>query len=234
MVEVDSTFQETIELTPAIAIFVKTPGLSPVKTRLGAGIGRRIAEEWHRRAAACVQVTASASDLPVYWAIAETEGMQHEMWPGLPRLAQGSGGLGARMATVHTELIRRHGAGILIGADLPQIEARHIDAAVGWLSADSPRHVLGPARDGGFWLFGANRALPRSAWESVAYSRDDTAREFIAAVDASAWEILEPMTDLDQAKDLPAVLRELQAVRTPTGEQSNLARWLEQRLEQAA
>lgn len=221
-------------MTPAIAIFVKTPGLSPVKTRLGAGIGRRVAEEWHRRAAACVQVTASNSGLSVYWAIAEAEGLQHEMWQGLPRLAQGSGGLGARMATVHTDLVHRHGAGILIGADLPQIEPRHIEAAAGWLSAESPRHVMGPARDGGFWLFGANRALSLPAWESVAYSRDDTAREFIAAVDASAWEILEPMTDLDQAEDLPAVLRELQAVRTPTGAQSSLARWLEQRMEQAA
>lgn len=221
-------------MTSAIAIFVKTPGLSPVKTRLGSGIGSGIAEEWHRRAAACVEASVSASGLPVYWAVAESEGMEHEMWQGLPRLAQGSGGLGARMAEVHTGLVTRHGGGILIGADLPQIEPRHIDAAAGWLDSDRPRHVLGPACDGGFWLFGANRALAPSVWDSVAYSRDDTAREFIAAVDAPAWEILEPMTDLDRAEDLPAVLRELRAVRVPTTAQSSLARWLEQRMEQAA
>lgn len=236
MAEIDPTFPEIIALTPtpAVAIFVKTPGLSPVKTRLGASVGQAIAEEWHRRAAACVEATASASGLPVYWAIAEARGMQHDLWQGLPRLAQGTGGLGARMAAVHTDLVKRHGAGILIGADLPQIEPHHIAAAADWLDSDSPRHVLGPARDGGFWLFGANRSLALSTWESVAYSSDDTAREFMAAVDASAWEMLESMTDLDQVEDLPTVLGELEAVRAPTRAQSSLVRWLKQRLERAA
>ncbi|MFO7762352.1 MAG: DUF2064 domain-containing protein [Wenzhouxiangellaceae bacterium] len=221
-------------MNPAIAIFVKTPGLSPVKTRLGASHGSGAAEAWHRLASACVQATAGATGLPTYWAVAEAEGMDHEMWQALPRLAQGEGGLGRRMATVHGELVRRHGAGILIGADLPQIETRHLHAAARWLIADEPRHVMGPARDGGFWLFGANRSPAVKIWESVRYSRDDTAREFIKAVNAAAWEMLEPLTDLDQAGDLPTVLRELEAVARPTECQLELARWLERRIEQAA
>lgn len=221
-------------MIPAIAIFVKTPGLSPVKTRLSTTYGARAAEEWHRRAAACVQATAMASGLPVYWAVAEAEGMQHDLWQGLPRLAQGDGGLGARMATVHTELVRHHGGGILIGADLPQIEVRHLHAAAAWLDADAPRHVLGPAHDGGFWLFGANRAPDTATWESVRYSRDDTAREFISAINAAAWEMLEPLTDLDLADDLPAVLCELKAIPDPTEQQLQLASWLEERIERAA
>lgn len=221
-------------MNPAIAIFVKTPGLSPVKTRLGASHGNGAAEAWHRLASACVQATAIATGLPTYWAIAEAEGMEHEMWQNLPRLAQGVGGLGQRMATVHDELVRRHGAGILIGADLPQIETRHLRAAARWLIADEPRHVMGPACDGGFWLFGANRSPAVETWESVRYSRADTAREFIKAVNAAAWEMLEPLTDLDQAEDLPTVLRELEAVVRPTGCQLELARWLERRIERAA
>ncbi|MEX2498598.1 MAG: DUF2064 domain-containing protein [Wenzhouxiangellaceae bacterium] len=221
-------------MNSAVAIFVKTPGLSPVKTRLGRTYGSRAAEQWHRHAAMCVAASASATGLPVYWAVAEAEGMQHELWQRLPRLAQGGGGLGRRMATVHTELVRRHGGGVLIGADLPQIEPRHLLAAAAWLDAADPRHVLGPAHDGGFWLFGANRTLATAIWESVRYSRDDTAREFIKAVEAGAWEMLEPMTDLDQAEDLPAVLRQLEAIGTPTEPQCRLMRWLEQRIEQAA
>ena len=222
------------KLKPAIAIFVKTPGLSPVKTRLGATYGRRTAEAWHRRAAECVQTAAIASGQPAYWAVAEAEGMDHEMWRHMPRIAQGKGGLGRRMATVHAELVRRHGAGILIGADLPQIEARHLRMAASWLTAQQPRHVLGPAHDGGFWLFGANRTRPAVVWDSVRYSRDDTAREFIKAIDAAAWEMLEALTDLDQAEDLPMVLRELQAIEAPTECQRQLAGWLEQRIAQAA
>ncbi|MBL36956.1 MAG: hypothetical protein CMP07_00950 [Xanthomonadales bacterium] len=218
-------------MTPAIAIFVKTPGLSPIKTRLGSSVGRRIAEEWHRRAAACVAISACATNLPVYWAVAEADGMQHPLWQGLPRIGQGEGGLGARMARMHTEIVQRHGAGILVGADLPQIETRHLEAAATWLDSPDARHVLGPARDGGFWLFGANRALPTSTWESVTYSRDDTARRFIDAVGASSWEFLQIMTDLDRASDLQAVLDELDSLRKPSAEQRALARWIETQIE---
>ena len=221
-------------MNPAIAIFVKTPGLSPVKTRLGASYGQQAAEAWHRLAAGCVRTAAAASGHPVYWAVAEAEGMQHELWQDMPRLAQGEGGLGRRMASVHAELVQRHGAGILIGADLPQIEARHLRLAAHWLEADQPRHVLGPAHDGGFWLFGSNRTPDMTTWESVRYSRDDTAREFIKAVDATAWEMLEALTDLDQAEDLPAVLRELEAVEAPTDCQRRLTGWLKQLIAQAA
>lgn len=221
-------------MTAAIAIFVKTPGLSPIKTRLGCSVGRQIAEEWYRRAAACVAISARATGLPVYWAVAEAEGTQHPLWQGLPRIAQGEGGLGARMARVHSEIVQRHGAGILVGADLPQIETRHLEAAAAWLDSSDAGYVLGPARDGGFWLFGANRALPTSTWKSVAYSRDDTARRFIEAVDAPCWELLQPMTDLDRARDLPAVVDELDAVGKPSAEQRALARWLKIQIEQAA
>ncbi|HKL50033.1 MAG TPA: DUF2064 domain-containing protein [Wenzhouxiangellaceae bacterium] len=221
-------------MNPAIAIFVKTPGLSPIKTRLGRHLGQRVAEEWHRRAAACVGISAGATGLPVYWAVAETEGMLDPLWQGFKRIAQGEGGLGARLARVHTELVRHHGAAILIGADLPQIAARHLEIAAAWLDGPDARHVLGPARDGGFWLFGSNRALPAAIWESVRYSRDDTARRLIDAVAAPGWELLERKTDLDCADDLPQVLKELGSVHCPTTEQQALAQWLELQAGRAA
>ena len=45
----------------AVAIFVKTPGLSPLKTRLAKGIGSALATEFHRRAAAAVSAVARAA-----------------------------------------------------------------------------------------------------------------------------------------------------------------------------
>lgn len=221
-------------MSPAVAIFVKTPGLSPIKTRLGGSIGQPIAEAWHRRAAACVCASAGATGLPVYWAIAEAEGMRHELWRDFPAIYQGEGGLGARMARVHSELVQRHGAGILVGADLPQIETRHLQTASAWLQSPEERYVLGPARDGGFWLYGSNRALPESTWASVGYSRSDTARRLIAAVDAPCWQLLERMTDVDRASDLPIVLDELESIARPSPQQRELARWIEIQIDRAA
>ena len=112
-------------MNPAVAIFVKTPGLSPIKTRLGESYGQQAAEAWHRRAAECVSnCRESVADNRLTGPSRKPKAMQHpNCGTNMPRMAQGEGGLGRRMAAVHTELVRRHGAGILIGADLPQIEA---------------------------------------------------------------------------------------------------------------
>jgi len=213
-------------MNAAVAIFVKTPGFSPIKTRLGKHVGRAMAEEWHRRAAACVAESARQSGLPAYWAVAEPEAIDHSLWRDLPRLVQPPGSLGRRMAGIHSELQRRHGSAILVGADLPQLQPRHLSDACIWLAADSPRRVLGPARDGGFWLFGANDSIPQTVWESVGYSREDTASRFIEAVGGEAWAMLETLTDLDQADDLPLVLRELTGIHTASDCHHELTSWL--------
>src|SRR4029079_3252618 len=44
-----------------VAIFVKTPGHSPVKTRLAADRGQAWTEAWYRRAAAAVAAVARAT-----------------------------------------------------------------------------------------------------------------------------------------------------------------------------
>lgn len=215
-------------MNAAVAIFVKTPGFSPIKTRLAERLGRSFAEDWHRRSATAVAEIVRDSGLEGYWAVAEAGAAAQHAWPGLPNLAQGEGGLGERMARVHDCLVDRHGAAILVGADVPQLTAAQLSRAAGLLDTDRPRQVLGPARDGGFWLFGANHRFARDAWTAVEYSRADTAERLIGtlAPDA-AWEKLEPLTDLDQAADLPAVLAELKALRDPHPSQTELTEWLE-------
>lgn len=216
-------------MSGGLAIFVKTPGLSEVKSRLAADCGRMYAELWYRRAAAAVAAVARAaqarSGVTAYWAVAEPAAIG--AWPGLPVLEQGDGGLGERMARVHAELVARHGFGLLLGADAPQLSAGQLGAAADWLAAPMPRLMLGPARDGGFWLFGGNVAPPRAAWMSVRYSAPDTARDLRAAFDrCGEWRMLDPLTDGDRAKDLRAVLAALEALPAPLPEQSALAEWM--------
>ena len=107
----------------AVAIFVKSPELSPVKTRLWPGIGRAHAERLHRASAAtvCSVVTqASASGKVIgYWALAESAEASARLWPGLLHVEQGEGSLGERMAAVYRRLRQQHAAVILIGADAP-------------------------------------------------------------------------------------------------------------------
>src|SRR3546814_7689642 len=104
-----------------LAIMVKTPGHSSIKTRLATDTGIAFAEEWHRRAADCVaKVSQHCVRLLPYWAVAEGSAAEDALWSGLPVLMQDAGGLGERMAHVHRQLMQRHAGGLLIGADAPQ------------------------------------------------------------------------------------------------------------------
>ena len=60
-------------MSGAIAIFVKTPGLSPVKTRLAVKLGQKVAEEFHltsaQAVAETVQTACKQDDIQGYYAI---------------------------------------------------------------------------------------------------------------------------------------------------------------------
>jgi len=214
----------------ALAILVKTPGHSPVKTRLAAARGRLYAECWYRHAVAAVAAVARAAQaqygIQVYWAVAEPDALDE--WPGLPVLAQGEGDLGERMARVQAQLVARHGFGILLGADTPQLSVDLLGEAVAWLDHSAPRLLIGPARDGGFWLFGGNVAPPLSAWRAVTYSAADTACELRNAMrDLGDWVTLATLTDVDHADDLDTVLDALLALPDPMPGQRALAAWMQ-------
>jgi uncharacterized protein len=227
-----------------LAIFVKTPGHSPVKTRLAQGSDARFAEAFHLGAARAVaEVARDCADddsgdttgLTPYWAVAEPAAADTAHWPGLPCLLQPGGDLGARMAGIHEQLMQRHDAAILIGADSPQLQPRWLRHAARWLSAASARCVIGPARDGGFWLFGANRRLPVERWGQVAYSRADTAARFRTAfATAGEWATLPELVDVDTVEDLQALRDALRALPTPLPAQLAQLAWLDAHPEHAA
>lgn len=215
-----------------LAIFVKTPGHSTVKSRLAAERGSAYALDWYRHAAAAVASVARAAQAEsgpaVYWAVAEADA--HDAWCDFPTLAQRGGDLGTRMAHVHAQLVARHGFGLLIGADTPQVTTALLHDAATWLAAPSKRLVLGRARDGGFWLFGANVVAPLETWTSVAYSQPHTARDLRATMaHVGEWRELESLTDVDRAGDLAIVQHALQSLPDPTAEQSALATWMRDR-----
>ena len=217
-------------MTGALAIFVKTPGRSVVKGRLAADCGQAYAQAWYQRAAAAVAAVARDAQvrlgLTAYWAVAEADA--RDAWPGLPVIAQGGGGLGERMAHVHARLVARHGFGLLLGADAPQVSTDDLGEACDWLASPSPRFALGPAHDGGFWLFGGNVAPPLEAWNAVTYSEASTARELQTRMrELGDWCTLPALTDADHGRDLPAVLLALQALPEPVAEQRALADWMQ-------
>jgi glycosyltransferase A (GT-A) superfamily protein (DUF2064 family) len=207
----------------ALAIFVKTPGLSPVKTRLAAGIGVAKAEHFYRLAVEAVAEVAAASipSLVPYWAVAERAAMDDPMWSGFDRISQGEGGLGDRLDHVYARLLARHGSVLLIGADSPQITARGLADAAG---AAHP-FAMGRAEDGGFWLFGGDRPINGAVWRAVPYSASDTADRLVARLEGVTF--VETLRDVDEAGDLVALRTALAGLAAPVPAQAALAAWLD-------
>lgn len=214
-------------MPPALAIFVKTPGLSPVKTRLAAGIGQLQAEMFHRQSTAAVEAVSRAAGpaLALYWAVAENHGLEHSLWSALPKLWQGQGDLGARLHRVYSHLQARHGSVLLIGADTPQLTSSLLQQALQALQR-AP-FVLGPSDDGGFWLFGGRLVVAASIWQSIRYSQPDTAIELQTAL-AGHGEIaqLPTLVDVDRIDDLARVREALTRLTEPLPEQQQLLDWL--------
>jgi uncharacterized protein len=194
-----------------IAIFVKTPGISPIKTRLAAQTGETYAREWYHFAALACKAVAEQTRAQVYWAVAEASCLEHPCWQSLPCIAQcqfdvsenNHTDLGARMQRVHATLLQQHTGGILVGADAPHMELAQLQLAIDWLCSSAPRQAIGPACDGGFWLYGGNRLSALNAWQSVTYSQANTREDFcLALADAGEWQHLAELADVDTAADL--------------------------------
>ena len=125
--------------------------------------------------------------------------------------AQGRGSLGNRMRREVLKARSRHpGAAVmLIGTDLPDLECRDLIRAIELLQ-NAPL-VLGPAKDGGYWLFGlaaADRGAPLWPFHAMPWGSEHVFRV--------TWERarqrglmpaqLQARNDIDQLEDLKAWL----------------------------
>lgn len=218
-------------MSGAIAIFAKTPGLSPIKTRLSADIGRDRADELYLAMLDAVETSVRKflkphKDWIARWAVAEAAGVADDRWRKLGARPTGSGKLGERMWRVYEAFRRVHGRVLLIGADAPQITAAHLKRAAAALAEQD--FVLGPAEDGGFWLFGGRRVVPKAAWASVRWSSEHASSDFLAAMKATGLSEpvqLEFLTDADEKEDLKSVARQMPD--SPTAPQRRVIELLE-------
>lgn len=220
-------------MTTAVAIFVKTPGYSPVKTRLAKAIGAEAAVKFHCFAAAAVsEVVISEHDrdgtLQPFWAVAECDAMDVPLWRVLPRLWQGNGGLGDRLDRVYAMLQTAYERVLLIGADTPQVTPELLRQAGTALDDPATSFVIGDAEDGGFWLFGGRVPVPRDVWCSAGYSRDDTAVQLREALRLyGGIAPLPTLTDVDRPTDLATLADALAVLPAPLPAQLALRGWLE-------
>ena len=105
----------------------------------------------------------------------------------------------------------------MIGADTPSLSVWDLQQAGEWLkSPEEKRYVVGPAWDGGFYLFAANFSLGRDVWTAVSYSEPTTLTQLERLISADAKGLrLASRSDVDTLADLQTFMTESLAAISP-------------------
>ncbi len=221
-------------MSTSLAIFVKTPGVSPLKTRLAHSIGQAAADSFFKACIKTVEKTAlevyniSGGIIQPYWAVGERESLSHSIWQNLPSLYTGPGSLGERLHTVYSSLIGKNDSVLLMGADSPQITAQLILSS-NQLLFEGKRFIIGPAVDGGFYLFGGTFPITRKLWTGVNYGTSKTMAQLVQNLgELGRVKTLQTLVDVDVVNDLNPLVKELKESGVKL--QLELANWVNNQL----
>jgi uncharacterized protein len=181
----------------------KSPRRGAVKRRLARDVGDGVALRFYR---ACLSHSLIRLARDPRWVtqlvVAPDRDGASPIFPPRPRIkrmVQGHGDLGRRMQRLFDRL--PPGPVIIVGSDIPAMRPSHIAHAFRLLGrADT---VLGPARDGGYWLIGLRRS-PRilSPFAGVRWSTGNALADTLANLDGSRISFVATLSDVDTEQDL--------------------------------
>ena len=186
-----------------LIIFLKAPRVGVVKTRLGETIGAEAACAAYRQL--LDQLVGCLSDQrDVVLRFAPDDALAEiEPWlrPGWRAASQGPGDLGARLQRGFAEAFAEGAQrAVVIGSDCPTVTSDDISDAVNQL--ETHEVVVGPARDGGYWLI-ALRQLQAGLFANMAWSTPAVLAETLRRADQAGLRIhrLRELSDVDTAAD---------------------------------
>lgn len=190
----------------AVIVFAKAPQAGHAKTRLIPALGADGAARLAQRLLEHAVAQAVAARVGPLHLVVTPDG-RHPVFDALVARhalaleGQGGGDLGARMARAFERVLRTHRAALLIGSDIPDLDAAYLQAAARAL--DTADAVFGPAADGGYALVGLKQPAPAlftgMRWSSPQVMAHTRAR--IAALGLRHVEL--PLVhDVDEPADL--------------------------------
>ncbi len=196
----------------AVIVFAKAPVAGFAKTRLIPALGAQgaAALALHMLQQAVAQAVAARFG-PVE--VCCTPNTHHAAFQALalahsPVVAltnQGDGDLGQRMRGAFQRALQQHDAAILIGTDVPALDAAYLHGARAAL--ERAPVVLGPAMDGGYTLVGLRKPSARvltALFDNMTWSTPQVLQETRQRLQqiGVAHEALPVLHDVDEAIDL--------------------------------
>ncbi|RME44423.1 MAG: glycosyltransferase, partial [Deltaproteobacteria bacterium] len=116
-----------------------------------------------------------------------------------PIRAQGEGDLGRRMAHAFSLGLASHERVVVIGSDAPTLPPAHLSAAFDALR--TRKVVIGPARDGGYYLIGLRGEIP-PIFEGIAWGSASVLADTLERLPPRQTHLLPFWFDVDTPDDL--------------------------------
>lgn len=197
-------------------MFAKYWQSGKVKTRLARSIGEDAARDVHLLfVRTLLEKFESFGDCrTLVGSPAERHGEFESILPdGWQLQFQSAGDLGQRMSQFFQTNANDGQFNILIGSDTPDVPQACLEQCVALLQ--EKQLVIGPSRDGGYYLVAMHQHLPQ-IFRDVAWSTPDVlARTIqIAEEHSIAIGLLPEMNDVDELEDLQQLMANLQADET--------------------
>lgn len=191
-----------------LIIFVKSPELGKVKTRLAKSIGDHAALNIYKK---LINTTENAtSKLKVDRHIYFSGPISNEYWKLDSKTIQQGSDLGERMLNAFKKSFSKgYNRIVLIGSDLPEISEQIINNALTKLGKNEV--VFGPSQDGGYYLVGMS-CLQECIFKNKPWSSNTLLEETLAElkqknVDVSLMKTLNDIDTFDDLKQYPEFLK---------------------------
>jgi uncharacterized protein len=197
-----------------IIIFTRYPEPGITKTRLIPVLGPEGACRLHRELTEKIvaQVQQLKISYPLKLEIHFSGGSREQMvgWlgPDLDYVVQSEGDIGARMRLSFRKCFRQGwDRAVLIGSDLPDLTPAIIRESFERLTTHDL--VLGPARDGGYYLIGLKANRPELFGNSIFWGNKEVLKNtlFIAEKLVLKTALLPGLRDVDRPEDLTENIR---------------------------
>lgn len=189
-----------------LAVFVRTPRLGEVKTRLGAVLGAQRALGLYRAFVEdtlelCVSLQRSRTLDVALWTAGPTDAVV-DAWSerlGAEARRQPEGDLGERIAAALREGLVDHEAVVLLGSDAPTLPAALVATLLDELARVDM--ALGPTSDGGYYAIGAARGFAPDL-TGVRWSTRHALIDTMAVNAGARIALASPWYDVDGSADL--------------------------------
>jgi len=204
-----------------LVVFARWPEPGRVKTRLSPALPPDLACALHEAMLRDVLEAgrgSSAERRYLYW----TDAPADRAWSTAAREAgfveslQHGGDLGARLETAFDDLLSKPDQrAVIVGSDCPDLSSAAIDEAFRRLEGYDV--VLGPTRDGGYYLVGLRRPAP-DLFRDIPWGSQEVFAVTLGRARHAEFAVtrLEPMDDIDTPEDLIRLVSRRLASETPT------------------